>query len=391
MESFPDLGSVSADGSGQLIYTPSVNSGTDQFLLRYCLQPDDANGGNECYFSKTVHITIEINPGNGEDTCEEDCVWPGDTNKDGVVDIADLFPIGLYMGSTGTPRLSTDPVLWCPQESEDWGIADFGVDRKHVDADGDQIISSADTAVVKANLGLSNRLRTKPANLDAFDVYLDGDIFYEPGDLVQLDIVAGNSFIVVEEVNGFIVPFPYDPTAIVPGSVFIEFDEGSWVSYDSPILSMQSESQGVAGTSLVEGAFVRTNGDPTSGYGPIGTVGFIVVEEVNGFRPNINETITLGGVDAEVLTGEGHLNSVHVEPFEITILNNPEPVQPLDTEIDEYLDEKLLAFPNPTGNNLIVHLNGQREIRRKILDTEIDEYLDEKLLAFPNPTGNNLI
>ncbi|MEL6356942.1 MAG: T9SS type A sorting domain-containing protein, partial [Bacteroidota bacterium] len=138
-------------------------------------------------------------------------------------------------------------------------------------------------------------------------------------------------------------------------------DEGSWVSYDSPILSMQTEREGSNGTVIVEGGFTRTSGTSTNGYGRIGTVNFVVVEDVNGFRSDTEETITLGGVDAEVLTGEGHLNSVHVEPFEITILNNPEPVQPLDTEIDEYLDEKLLAFPNPTGNNLIVHLNGQRE------------------------------
>ncbi|NJO87143.1 MAG: hypothetical protein HC821_03830, partial [Lewinella sp.] len=317
----PSRGTVT-NSNGQLVYTPNGSTGTDQLVVTYCLlNPGNAGG---CSFSKSVTVNLTIHPGNGLDDCTTDCVWPGDTNKDGVVDIADLIPIGLYMGSTGTPRPNGDPSRWCAQQSENWPQTDNGVNRKHVDASGDQIISSADTQVVRDNLGLAHRIRTQAANLSLFDLYLEGDIFYEPGDLVRLDIVAGQDFVVIEDVNGFILPFPFDPTVISPTTVEINFNEDSWFSYDSPIISMQSMRSNALGSS-VEAAVVRTNGRSTSGYGPIGSLDFVVIEDVNGFRDTPGETvITLGGATAEVINSHGNPDGVRVQPFDIVVRNTPQ-------------------------------------------------------------------
>lgn len=350
------LGSVIEDADGQLIYTPTATTGTDQLSITYCLE----NGQGGCALTKTVSVTIGINSANGAATdCEDDCVWPGDTNKDGAVDMADFLTVGLHTGSTGTPRLTAAPEMWCPQVAEDWEQQDEnGINRKHVDANGDQIISSLDTQVVMNNYGLASRLRPTPRNTASFDVFLDGDIFAEPGDLIGVKVILGSSYVGVEDVYGFIFPFDYDPSVISSASA--EFDEGSWLSYDSPVISTQVND---AANGQLTAAYVRTSGRSASGFGQVGTM-YVGVEDVYGFRtaPGQDITTTIGGSYAEALDGGGHLSSVYVHPLEITIRPTQEVNTPaIETDIDQFLDKKLLAFPNPASNNLTVHLNGQRE------------------------------
>ena len=351
----PTLGNVETTADGQLNYTPTATTGTDQLAITYCLT--NAEGG--CDLTKTVNVTITINDGAGaESDCADDCVWPGDTNKDGAVDMADFLTIGLYTGNTGTPRLTAAPEMWCPQAAEDWDQTDnAGVNRKHVDANGDQIISSLDTQVVMNNFGLASRLRPSPKNTASFDVFLDGDIFAQVGDLIAIDIIVGTEYVGVEDVFGFIFPFPYDPEAL--SEISIDFDEGSWLSYDSPVISTQVND---TTTGQLTSAYVRTNGRATSGHGHVGTM-YVGVEDVFGFRavPGQTTTTTIGGSYAEAMDGGGNLSSVYVNPFELTIVSAAVNEQVIETDIDQYLDEKLLAFPNPAGNSLTVHLNGQRE------------------------------
>jgi hypothetical protein len=91
---------------------------------------------------------------------------------------------------------------------------------------------------------------------------------------------------------------------------------------------------------------------------------YVGVEDLYGFRtaPGQETTTTIGGGYAEAMDGGGHLSSVYINPFELTIRSAAEVSEPtIEGNIEQFLDEKLLAFPNPAGNNLTVHLNGQRE------------------------------
>lgn len=352
----PSAGSVSTD-NGQIVYTAAVEQGSDFLAITYCLEEE--NG--DCSATKTVAVNIQIEAADEASiACQDDCVWPGDTNNDGVVNLDDFLAIGLYMGNTGTPRLAATPAAWSPQASEDWeGSLPSGFNLKHVDANGDQLISALDTQVVMANYGLSHRLQPNPVNLAAFDILLDGDIFAEPGDLLAIDVLVGTNLVGVEDVYGFRFPFPYDPSIFVPESIEMLFDEDSWLSYGSPVISTQLNRQ-EAGD--FQAAYIRTNGRAMSGYGQVGTL-YVGVEDVYGFRNRPDEiiTATIGGQDAAVLGSTGDMQSVRVQPLEIKIQqkNSLEKLA-LSSEIDQYLDSKLLSFPNPTNGRLTVHLNGQQ-------------------------------
>ncbi|MEM8585922.1 MAG: Ig-like domain-containing protein [Bacteroidota bacterium] len=360
--STPTLGSVSAV-DGQLVYTAPEQAGNDQLSINYCLTDgDDPN----CIVSKTVVVNLSINTANGP-VCNEDCVWPGDANADGVVDLGDMLPIGRYMGTYGTAREEGDPLVWCPQNSSDWGeSAANGADLKHADTDGNRFIDNRDTSLVRQNLGLAHQIRPSLPMLDAFDVNLVGDIFAEPGEIIALDIVIAGEiqgYVGTEDIYGFRLPFQYDPEFIDPTTISVEFDAQAWTSYDSPIISM---SNGIEG--LFETAYSRTNGLPASGFGKVGTM-YVGTEDIYGFRPGDEPiTVTIGGGKATAMTGAGYLGSVNIQPFELTILPRPEADEDLSQEeIQAELIDDLLTYPNPAGDNVNIHLNGGRYFNEILL------------------------
>lgn len=75
-------------------------------------------------------------------------VWPGDTNNDGVVDILDVLPLGIYFGQTG-PARATGSVGWAPQR----GIPFEPVEASFADANGDGVVNQNDLLPVGLNFG----------------------------------------------------------------------------------------------------------------------------------------------------------------------------------------------------------------------------------------------
>jgi subtilisin len=75
-------------------------------------------------------------------------VWPGDTNNDGLVDITDVLPVGVWFGSQG-PRRSTFNIRWEPQITSAWDIPEL----TYVNATGSGIINQNDIIPIALNFG----------------------------------------------------------------------------------------------------------------------------------------------------------------------------------------------------------------------------------------------
>ena len=88
--------------------------------------------------------------------CSDDCLWNGDTNRDGIVNQEDLFNIAVgYKLSKGKIRKYIDS--WIPNESENWHVHLFdSTDLKHVDADGNGTIAFDDVNIIKRYFGFRN-------------------------------------------------------------------------------------------------------------------------------------------------------------------------------------------------------------------------------------------
>jgi len=102
--------------------------------------------------------------------CENECVWPGDSDHNGIANHADIIPIGLAKGFMGEKRL--DPPRWSEQISSDWNKKLWSnLEVKHADCDGDGSVALSDENLIKANLN-----QTHSGYKDKLE-FLDGDEF----------------------------------------------------------------------------------------------------------------------------------------------------------------------------------------------------------------------
>ena len=99
-------------------------------------------------------------------------------------------------------------------------------------------------------------------------------------------MVMGSNEDPAVDVYGFTFPFSYNPNLFDGPSLEIEYANESWLTYNSPSLSMSrnnfDEQEGVG---LIESGFTRTSGFSATGIGEIGKVRFIVRDDIDGFRP----------------------------------------------------------------------------------------------------------
>lgn len=75
-------------------------------------------------------------------------VWPGDTDNDGVVDQADVLPVGQYWNQTG-PARDNATIQWQGQAASAWNVEL----ATYADGNGDGIVNEADVLPIGLNWG----------------------------------------------------------------------------------------------------------------------------------------------------------------------------------------------------------------------------------------------
>lgn len=349
-------------GYNVLVYLPDDNvaEGMDEFELNYCVFD-----GNQCTYQKFLKIELEIlDLGNGNEAfCFNDCVWSGDTNLDGIVDINDILPIGLYMGESGPAREEAAYSAWYAEFSENWGMvnAHNGKDLKHIDADGEGMITAFDTSAISNNYGRTHSLTPRSLPNIKNSIVLKGNTEASLGDVIQFDIYMGTDGNPAEDVYGFTFPIQYNPDFFDPNGLELSFDNNSWLNYSSGAISMtRNDFKG-----KLDAGFTRTNGIKASGFGKIGTLSVVIIDDINGIKPGEEEiTVRLGGGVGSVSNSAGVISGVSFEGVDITINLKKPSSQELSKDSVKDQDILLQTFPNPAFNELNVHFNGGREFER---------------------------
>ncbi|QQS31311.1 MAG: S8 family serine peptidase [Sphingobacteriales bacterium] len=146
-------------------YVNGINVSTDTDLTytfpaagSYILKLEAYNG--TCFNEYTQTVTVS-----------SDCVWPGDANADGVVNMMDWLALGLAYNKTGAPR-SDQTIGFSPKPAANFttsftGELFTGINHKHADCSGSGIVNAADTTAIVQNFGQSSG--TGPASTDDFD------------------------------------------------------------------------------------------------------------------------------------------------------------------------------------------------------------------------------
>ena len=346
-------------GYNLIVYTPNNNyTGSDEFEVEYSVT------GNPDILAtvKIVIDVLDIEPAAEQQCIGDNCVWPGDTNHDGVVNMRDVLPIGLCMGETGEGRYAeTIGADWYGQYGDNWNdpFEQPGFDLKHIDTDGDSIISNADTAAIRLNYGAIHNLipvAEEPIPLPIYLKYSGGNP--QPGDMVSFEVYLGDSLDYTDyalDIHGITSTLNYDPSFVEPGSMNITFPTDTWMSYDAPTLGM---SQDFYENGKIDFAFTRTNGVSIDGYGLIAQVDFVIIEDLIDGRPGEEAYFTL----PFSLSGTGIMNGAGGTYG----LQDTETTMPLHIPgADEktiVTNDDLRVFPNPTGNVVNLYLNGGSEV-----------------------------
>jgi hypothetical protein len=343
-----------------LIYSPDNNYyGADSFDLEYCID------NNPCIVYK---IYIKIHDHNLKACpCQgADCVWQGDMNGDGRVSVSDLLSLGRFIGLSGSGR--QDILLPYPggQRSDDWQYSQpNGLNIKHIDSNGDGILSIEDTMAIAQNYGSVHSfvpdevLAIKDYNFEL----IPNATRLDSGDLLVLDVVIGSQSRPVVDMFGLAFGLNFSPSLFARGTLNGYFYKDSWFTGDGPSLQMVKQPQeGILHAGVVKaGAVVTDEADgfkPTgaSGNGIIGKIYAVVTDEADGFRSNartITRRISTEGIEIEDIDGE----KFKVPDAFIDIDINLDKKVPVPTE------DKLIVYPNPAKEAVQLHFNGKNIIK----------------------------
>jgi hypothetical protein len=271
-------------GNNLVVYEPDQGyCGSDKFSLLYCAP----NG--QCQIAK---MEVELTAATDPSACFEECVWPGDINNDGAINSRDLLPLGLLTGRVGEPR-SDGNTDWMGHYSLPWpsNLVETGFNHKHADANGDGEIGAPDADFLRVDGQRSRNL------IPPFIPDIKGLPFYmkmltpapQLGKPMKIEVGLGSITNTVVDLYGFNFEFALGP-GLRDSAFQMHFYDNSWINTDAPSLNLARK----AAQGRFEMAFTRTNGEPVSGYGPIGVMELVIIDIIDGgdqdSRRGFNET-----------------------------------------------------------------------------------------------------
>jgi len=92
------------------------------------------------------------------EVCEDDCVWPGDVDGDGITDGKDILIMGQFISGIDSIGPSRQKVshYWSPVGSEGWSFEQNNINAKYADVSGNGIINRSDIDILELNFGKTN-------------------------------------------------------------------------------------------------------------------------------------------------------------------------------------------------------------------------------------------
>lgn len=317
--------------------------GLDEFDLLYC--PD--SGLNPCKLIKTS-VTVLPNNDNNCD-CVENCVWSGDTNNDGLVDVLDILGIGKNLGYSGPSRIYESE--WSGVTCEDWDYEDaYGKNSKYSDTNGDGVVTIDDVDNVISNYGkIHSYASNNSLSVKDFPFYLvpqSTDI--EVGEIMYIDIILGTESNPVINLEGIAFSMNLSSNIVDSSSVKITYPRNGFFVKQAPFFDFTYQPK----DGTIHTAAIKTNGSTSNGHGIIATLEFIVEEELEGVKtPNktrsAGKSIDIKVSDVTIQDGRGFqhtLNSIE------TNINIKESIDLSNR------DELFYISPNPASTHLKVNL-----------------------------------
>ena len=363
LKSAPPIGSVdiynadttvvvecdSVTGNHFIVFTPGNNYvGPHSFTLEHCVR------GTSICRDIDIVVTSYNDPRTGCH-CVDNCVWAGDVNYDGRVNMKDLLPLAHHIGATGTSR-SNATLNWDAQTAGLWSknIDGTSVNLKHADTDGDGVLAEGDTTAIADNYYKEHSMVPElvgPSRQYAFYLEPRFDTVLA-GELAVIDVVFGSDAYPIEDMEGVAYSLNFSPhVKYDSSSLSVSNSAASFLTFNSPYLEMYKQPR----YRQVDVGIARTNGSASHGSGIVSTLEFIVEEDLAGIRSsNGIRPFKINLRDAVGMSSSG--TEFALPDTEVTLyLNIGQPTAPFNAD-------RITVWPNPSRGVVNVHLNGKEEM-----------------------------
>lgn len=260
--------------------------------------------------------------------CEEDCIWAGDANADGIANHCDLLPMAVALGQTGPTRIP--PYAWSPFDGEAWAD-NFpqGGNYKHIDANGNGVVEQSDFDLTINHYGFTTPF------YEANNVYENGpELFFTPAGTTEIDAFNDGAarlklnLETTEPIYGLALTIEYDTDYIssmtpIPSS-------GAWTHTQRRMGELDFAVSQTDGTSILESEDILTL-----------LVG--VVSEFNEPLPSASTTIRIKNIKA--VKNDGTPLDIGATELEVTFIDVP-------TSTTEVSASPFQIYPNPTSGDI---------------------------------------
>ncbi len=290
---------------------------------------------NGCTGSKLVSIFVD-----------QDCVWPGDVNGDEYVNNKDVLYLGLSYNTfnTADDKELKSPV-WQPYSTTNWNET-FADNRnyKHADANNDGIIDFADLMVIDK---FYNReiLYTNKKDNNGYKLYFDYDVdSLKDKEVIEVTISLGTEDEPAKDVYG--IAFTIDYNNVVDSGSISFNTENSWLAEGSNTIKLVKNipNKSSTGGGKIDIAYCRTSKKPKSGSGKVGSVKFVVQDDIDWKKLHFIE-LMLEGIEiidenGESIDAYGQNTSIQLSDLYSSVYSSP-------------ILSGINIYPNPATNGAL--------------------------------------
>ncbi|MCC6691105.1 MAG: T9SS type A sorting domain-containing protein [Bacteroidia bacterium] len=315
------------------------------------------------------------------DTC--DLVWPGDANRDLVVNNNDLLAVGIGFGAKGYLRswsLNFSTYNWVGQICADWGKKlSNGTDYKNVATTGLPEIGAWDTVAIIKNYSLTHALKlAKPEYVTGlpdltYTIPVDTTL---AGTTIKVPIVLGSSTNPANNIYGLAFSITYDPKIVDTTKLSLSL-AGSWLGTNGTNLIYITKNFGSMGRMDI--GITRTDHQNISGFGTIGDLSITMRDNIQlKVAETFAKTLTLDAVQIKAIDKDENLIPLNAVSDDVVVVNaNPLSINRYKANVD------VRVYPNPASGLINIAL-GTADVKELKLVNIIGETVWQQNNNFGN-------
>jgi len=272
---------------------------------------------------------------------DDDCVWPGDFDKNGIADHRDYLAWGAMNGQSGAERNGL--VSWRSQYAPDWSVNIGGINTKHGDGDGNGVVDINDIKINTENFLLTNEdFENEALYPQGNEVIISADPIDVNGRISNLRVAAGQD---LQNLLGIAFELEFDTSLFKLGNLILTWAENpTRLIYRSPF----------APEEFLKIAYVQTDNtgidvDSNSWFLRFGGTGLSIKSGLPVPSCTAIKLRNLIGIDADG-------NNLHLGSHTLVVCKEGV------TATQDPEEEKINIYPNPATDQFWIDITGAYSI-----------------------------